>query len=194
MIQCLCFPEIYDIKFDFALPTIFNSEVEPLKMSSSIGVDSKIEVIFILTHFYDCIEISALEIALKKKFSIFLNGRIHAFENACVFGFEVGMELSKIGCHMLKVGVDGALILEGICSFHFLVHFEAAGEPVPCIRCNIPKYITLSLCLEPKDVSSSTISSSSAESKLNGMGPRILFFGLHPVIMSASSEYCLLEI
>jgi hypothetical protein len=35
------------------------------------------------------------------------------------------MEFSEIGCHMLIVGVDGALVLEGVASWHFLVHFEA---------------------------------------------------------------------
>lgn len=106
MIQSLRFLEIDDIKLNLGLPTILNSEVEPLQMSPRIGIDPYIEVILILPHFDDSIEISTFEIALENQFSVFLDGRIHAFEDSCIFGFEIGMELSKICSHMLKVGVD----------------------------------------------------------------------------------------
>lgn len=108
-------------------------------MPSCICIDANVKVVFVLSNFDDRIQISTLKIALENKFSIFLDGRIHAFENACIFGFKVGMEFSKICGHMLKVGVDGALVLEGIGPLHFLVHFEAIGEAMAWIGEGIPK-------------------------------------------------------
>ena len=43
-------------------------------------------------------------------------------------------------------------------------------------------------------MSSYTIWSSKGESKLKGIGPTILFLGLHPVMISAYKEYVLLAI
>lgn len=54
--------------------------------------------------------------------------------------------------------------------------------------------MTRSLWREPNEVSSSTIWSRRGESQLSGMGPMTLFLGRHPVIISASREYCLLAI
>ena len=118
----------------------------------------------------------------------FGDGGIGAFEYAIGFRFEVAMKFPKISSHMGIVGIDGILILEEVVALDLLVHLEAAGESMPLINQSVPKKIILSLCLDPKEVRLSTISSSSGESKLRGIGPIILFLGRQPVTISASRE------
>ena len=188
LVQCFGFLEINNIKLNFLFSAIFDLEVKPLQMSSCICVNSHEKIILIFTNFYDRIKISTLEVALKGKFGALFDGWVHAFENTGMFGLEVGVKFSKISGHMLIIRSHGTFVLKGVISLHFLVHFEAALKPGTYLRREIPRKITLSLYLDPKEVSSSITSSLILASKLKGMGPMILFLGLHPITMSGSSE------
>lgn len=160
-------------------------------MSSCICIDSHEKIILVFTNFYNWIKISTLEVALKGKFSTLFDGWVHTFENSGMFGLKVGVKFSKISSHVLIIRSHRAFVLKRITSLHFLVHFKATLKPGTYLRREIPRKITLSLYLDPKEVSSSITSSLILASKLKGIGPIILFLGLHPITISGSSEWCL---
>lgn len=68
------------------------------------------------------------------------------------------------------------------------MHLETTREPMTFFITSLPKYITLALYLEPKDVNSSTTSSINLESQFKGTGPIILFLGRQPIAISGSKE------
>jgi len=83
-----------------------------------------------LIYFDDCVEVPAFEVALEKKFSLWLDCWVHAFEDSDLFRFEIRVKFAEKGSHVLIVPCQTTLILEHVISLQLLVHFEAALESV----------------------------------------------------------------
>lgn len=99
-------------------------------MASGVGVDAQVEVVLIIGNPDDRVEVSAFEVAVEGELGVVLDGGVHAAEDAGVLALEISVELAEVGRHVLEVGVDGALVLEGVAPVELLVHLEAAGEPM----------------------------------------------------------------
>ena len=56
-----------------------------------------------------------------------------------MFGFEMRVEFSEIGCEMWKVSVDDVFVFIGVVSSHFLMHFEGTGISGSWIVENLPR-------------------------------------------------------
>lgn len=163
-------------------------------MAAGIGIDAEVEVVLVVSHLYHCIQVTTLEVALEGQLLLCTNSWIHSSEDACVFRFEVGVKFAEVGCHMRVACISASFVFEGVGAWHFQVHFKTTAEPLALLSGCLPRKITLSLCLEPKEVSSSMTWSRRCESQFNGIGPMTLFLGRQPVIISASREYCLFAI
>lgn len=99
-------------------------------MAAGIGVYAKVEVVLVLSHLYHCIQVTALEVALKSQLLLRTKSRIHPSEDAGVFRFEVGVEFTEVRCHVRVAGVSTPLVFEGIGARHFHMHSKTAAEPL----------------------------------------------------------------
>ena len=127
LIQSFVLLEIHNIEMDLLFAAVFDFEVEPLQVPFSVRVDSHKKVVFIIVYFYDWVKVATFVVAFKSELCALLNGRIHSFEDACVFRFEVCVELTEVGVHVGVVGSCGSFMFEVVVPFHFLVHFEGGG-------------------------------------------------------------------
>lgn len=127
-VHSFAFFEVDNVQFNFLLTTILNRKVVPLRMSSRIGVASHKQIILIFTHFYTCVQITALKITVKNKLLSLWYCRVHSLKYPCCFGLEVWVEFSKISGHMKVIWVYNTFVkmnltfvFEIVLPFYFLM-------------------------------------------------------------------------
>jgi glucose/arabinose dehydrogenase len=108
-------------------------------VASGVAVDAHEQIVLVLAHPDDGVEVSAFEVAVEVEFGAWLDGRVHASEDASGLGFEIGMKFPEVWSHVLVVGAHGSFVLEGVLSLHFLVHLEAAGEAMALLKGVLPR-------------------------------------------------------
>ena len=131
LVECFGLFEVDDIEAHPSLTAVLNCKIKPLQMTAGVSVDAQIEVVFCFAHLHHAIQVAAFKVAVEDEFTTGGNGGVHALEYSGIFGFEVGMELAKVCCHVGIIRVEGALVLEGITTRHLLVQFKTAGKPPP---------------------------------------------------------------
>ncbi len=108
-------------------------------MASSVAVNPHKEIILARPYFDDCIEVTALKIAIEGRFFLMLEGGIHAYKQAVMLWLEMRIEFPEIGCEDGELRIEGLFVLVKVLSLHFSVHFEAAGVSMALLILPIPR-------------------------------------------------------
>lgn len=105
-VHCLALLEIYQVQLYPLLPTVLHREVKPLRMPPRVRIRTHEQVVLVLVYLNAGVQIPTLKQTVEDQFLVFGNRRIHPLEHPGRFGFEVGVELPEVGCHVHVVAID----------------------------------------------------------------------------------------
>ena len=138
-IQSSYLSEVNDVEFDLTTSIIADGEIEPLNVATGIAVYPHKEIILPWAYFDDCIEVTALKVAVEGRFFLVFQRGIHACKEAVMFGLEMGIEFPEVGCENGELRIEGLFVLVKVLSLHVCVHFEAAGVSMALLILPIPR-------------------------------------------------------
>ena len=97
-IQSSYLSEVDNVEFNLTASIIADGEIEPLNMAAGVAVYPHKEIILTRPYFDDCIEVTALKVAVKGGFFLVFERGIHACKEAVMLWFEMGIEFPEVGC------------------------------------------------------------------------------------------------
>ena len=109
----------------------FNFEVVPLHVSSCVWIHSHKNIVLILVYFDGGVKVSTLKRCIESDWLLIFKSRVHPLKKTRVFGSEMFIKFTEIGCQVREVCIDDWLVLILVIFIDLLMHFETAHISCP---------------------------------------------------------------